>query len=53
MPPNDAALERALRKVVESAHTDGQADTLTVKSARAAAESELGLEAGYFKDHAT
>jgi hypothetical protein len=49
--PSEASITRALRDVVISIHTSGNSDDLTVKRVRTRAEEELGLPAGFFKNH--
>jgi hypothetical protein len=47
--PSDAHLEQTLRDVVGKIYESGNLDELTVKRVRAATESELDLEDGFFK----
>ncbi|KAF2481800.1 DNA-directed RNA polymerase I subunit RPA34.5-domain-containing protein [Neohortaea acidophila] len=47
--PNDSRIERRLQRVVQHGLQNGE--TITVKTVRAQVEKELGLEAGFFKDH--
>jgi hypothetical protein len=47
--PSDEALEQSLRDIVAAIFKSGNMDELTVKRVRLAAESSLGLTAGYFK----
>ncbi|KAF2772600.1 hypothetical protein EJ03DRAFT_266582, partial [Teratosphaeria nubilosa] len=46
--PHDAAIEQCLRRVVRDALKNDM--EMTVKKARAHAEEELALDAGFFKD---
>lgn len=47
--PDDSRIERRLQRVVQHAVQNGE--TITVKTVRAQVEKELGLDAGFFKDH--
>lgn len=46
----DEKLEQALRQAVTTVYENGDLDNLTVKRMRIAAEEDLGLDAGFFKE---
>ncbi|OQO11388.1 hypothetical protein B0A48_05644 [Cryoendolithus antarcticus] len=46
--PPDATIEKTLRRIVRDAVNNE--DEITIKSARSLAESDLGLDSGFFKD---
>ncbi|KAI5285652.1 hypothetical protein KEM52_002351, partial [Ascosphaera acerosa] len=48
--PEDDELERALRSATVQIYQDEPPENLTVKRVRAAAEQQLGLAAGFFKE---
>ena len=52
-PPSDATLEQALRQAVQNVYKRGDLEQLTVKRIRKAAEEDLDLEDGYFKQDTT
>lgn len=47
--PSEDAMEKALRDAVARIYHEGNMEDLTVKRVRAAAESSLGLDEGFFK----
>ena len=47
--PDDSVLELELRKIVQHIYETGNLEQLTIKRVRAAAESNLELEDGFFK----
>ena len=49
--PHNSELEAALSKQVREALRAGNAESITVSSIRKMAESALGLEAGFYKQH--
>lgn len=49
-PPSDATLEQALRQAVQNVYKTGDLEQLTVKRIRKAAEEDLDLQDGYFKE---
>ena len=49
-PPSDATLEQALRQAVQNVYKKGDLEQLTVKRIRKAAEQDLDLQDGYFKE---
>jgi len=49
-PPSDKVLERALRHAVQVVYRKGNLEELTVKRMRKAAEEELDLQEGFFKE---
>lgn len=51
--PTHAELEQALKNVVQTIYKSGDLENLTVKRVRKAAEENLGLDEGFFKDHET
>lgn len=51
-PPSDATLEQALRHAVQNVYKSGDLEQLTVKRLRKAAEEDLDLQAGFFKQGA-
>ncbi|MCJ1357918.1 MAG: hypothetical protein MMC33_007914 [Icmadophila ericetorum] len=50
IPVTDEKLEQALRQAVKTVYENGDLDNLTVKRMRIAAEEDLGLDAGFFKE---
>ena len=48
--PDDAVLEQELRQIVRQIYKAGNLEELTVKRVRTAAEKNLGLEDGFFKE---
>ena len=48
--PDDNVLELELRQVVRGIHAKGNFEELTVKRVRAAAEKNLALKEGFFKE---
>ncbi len=51
--PLHANLEQALRNAVQQAFQNGNLDELTIKRVRAAAEKDLDLEDGFYKNDPT
>jgi hypothetical protein len=51
--PSHANLERALRNAVQQAFRNGNLDELTIRRVRAAAEKDLDLEDGFYKNDPT
>lgn len=51
--PSDDELERVLRKVVQDLYKSGNLENLTVKRVRKAAEAQLDVKEGFFRDHGT
>lgn len=49
-PPSDQVLEHALRHAVQVVYKTGDLEELTVKRMRKAAEGELELQEGFFKE---
>ncbi|RAR01283.1 hypothetical protein DDE82_006624 [Stemphylium lycopersici] len=50
--PDEATITSTLRDIVVAIHKSGKTDDLTVKRVRARAETELGLDEGFFKTDA-
>ncbi|KAA6411496.1 MAG: hypothetical protein FRX48_04776 [Lasallia pustulata] len=48
-PPSGATLEHALRRAVQNVYTSGDLEQLTLKRIRKAAEEDLDLQDGHFK----
>lgn len=51
--PSDGVLEQALRRAVQLAHKRGDLEAITVKRMRKAAEEDLDLQDGFFKQDQT
>lgn len=51
--PSDGVLEQALRRAVQLAHKRGDLEAITVKRMRKAAEEDLNLQEGFFKQDPT
>jgi hypothetical protein len=51
--PSHANLERALCNAVQQAFQNGNLDELTIRRVRAAAEKDLDLEDGFYKNDPT
>jgi hypothetical protein len=51
--PSEASIANKLRDIVIDIHRTGKSDDLTVKRIRARAETELGLDEGFFKTDAS
>ena len=52
-PPSAATLELALRRAVDRIYDQGNAEDLTFKRIRKAAEERLDLEDGFYKSRPT
>ena len=48
--PSDSALENELRRIVAQIYKSGKYDELTVNGVRIAAQENLGLRDGFFKE---
>ena len=51
--PSPTVLEQALRQAVQNIYKRGNLEDLTVKRVRAAAEQDLQLTAGFYKENVT